>query len=200
MRIVSHVEQVPRYGVVWISIHTSNRQTIALPATPLVAPRNGVRPMNTQRADTEVRAPARRDFEYGAVRRFSFIRPGGAWVAGDVERRRVFLSLDRKEVGGELVEKTRRPEAYATKRLAAHWTRFGNWIRSERTQRSAATWDKFENLSGPCGGAPVTSCAPCGHGRTSTPVGVIEISRGSSEANTPGTLPPPHARHPEGGA
>jgi hypothetical protein len=59
-----------------------------------------------------------------------------------------------------------------------------------RTQRSAASWDKFENLSGPCGGAPVTSCAPCGHGRTSTPVGVIEISRGSSEANTPGNSPP----------
>ncbi len=30
----------------------------------------------------------------------------------------------------------------------------------------------------------------CGHRRTSTPTGVIDISRGSSEANTPGRLPP----------
>jgi hypothetical protein len=51
-------------------------------------------------ADTEVRAPATRDFEYGAVRRVSFIRPGGAWAAGDVERRRVFRALSRKELGG----------------------------------------------------------------------------------------------------
>jgi hypothetical protein len=56
--------------------------------------------MDTQRADTEVRARATRDLEYGAARRFSFIRPGGAWVAGDVERRRVVRSLDRKKVGG----------------------------------------------------------------------------------------------------
>jgi hypothetical protein len=124
------VEQVPRYGVVWILIHTSNRQTIALPAAPLLAPGNAVRPMNTQRADTEVRAPATLNLEYGAVRRFSFISPGGAWVAGDVERRRVVRALDRKEVGGELVGKTRRPEAYATARLATLWTRFGSWMPS----------------------------------------------------------------------
>ena len=46
--------------------------------------------------------------------------------------------------------------------------------------------------------APVTSCVPCGRGRTSTPVGVIEISRGSSEANTPGTRPPHTPGTPEG--
>jgi hypothetical protein len=32
MRIVIHVEQVPRYGVVWISIHTSKRHTSTLQA------------------------------------------------------------------------------------------------------------------------------------------------------------------------
>ena len=33
----------------------------------------------------------------------------------------------------------------------------------------------------------------CGHRRTSTPRGVIDISRGSSEANTPGRPPPPRS-------
>jgi hypothetical protein len=84
----------------------------------------------------------------------------------------------------------------------------GFWLGSQRRQvgkpvprgrhRGPASWDKFENLSGPCGGAPVTSCAPCGHGRTSTPVGVIEISRGSSEANTPGSSPPKTTGTPTG--
>ena len=64
------------------------------------APGDGYFTLGAQRADTEVRAPGTLNLEYGAVRRFSFIRPGGAWIAGDMERSGVFRCLDRKEVGG----------------------------------------------------------------------------------------------------
>jgi hypothetical protein len=45
--------------------------------------------------------------------------------------------------------------------------------------------------------------APAQHGdgvAPVTPIGVTEISRGSSEANTPGCLSPEHDLHPERGA
>jgi hypothetical protein len=48
-------------------------------------PTNGLVRMDTQRADTEVRAPATLNLEYGAVRRFSFLRPGRGCVERDVQ-------------------------------------------------------------------------------------------------------------------
>jgi hypothetical protein len=62
--------------------------------------------------------------EYGAVRRFSFIRPGRSLVEGDVQPGwRVFWEY-RQATG----------------------LRYG---------RCAASWDKFENLSGPWVRAPL---------------------------------------------
>jgi hypothetical protein len=58
--------------------------------------------MSTQRADTEVRAPAALNLEYGAVRRFSLSGPGRPCVEGYGPPR------------GRVFGKTRRPEAYAT--------------------------------------------------------------------------------------
>jgi hypothetical protein len=48
-------------------------------------PTNGFVRMHTQRADTEVRAPVTIDLEYGAVRRFSFLRPRRGCLGRDVQ-------------------------------------------------------------------------------------------------------------------
>jgi hypothetical protein len=75
----------------------------------------------------------------------------GTWNGGGL-----FVLWTGRRWGGSWLERHagRRPT------LRRVWRPFGRGLAvgcpAGRTQRSAATWDKFENLSGPCGGAPVT--------------------------------------------
>jgi hypothetical protein len=95
-----------------------------VPAGVVGGPEDGCSRMGAQRADTEVRAPATLNLEYGAVRRFSFIGPRRAWVDGDVP-----------PGGGSL---TRSPEAYATGGGRPRGTICRGWARRG---------DRLENLS-----------------------------------------------------
>jgi len=55
------------------------------------------------------------------------------------------------------------------------------------------------SLASGCRGNNPRSCGVT-KSRPAIPVGITEISRGSSEANTPGKTPPKHNLHPERGA
>jgi hypothetical protein len=106
-------------------------------------PGGGCVRMSAQRADTEVRAPATLNLEYGAVRRFSFIGPRRAWVDGDVPPGgRVFDT----QAGGLRHGRWAAP-GHDLPRMGTPRRQVGKPI-PRLTRRSAALWDKFENLSG----------------------------------------------------